>query len=170
MKLIRFINIVLFTILSLNVFAKSDTTVGPWVTQFQFTDGWGKFKVIWVTSNGEAGHASLGHSPALPCQFKLPPSDRDLIIKKLSKAIKNPKSAPSLGDESFICSDETRVSIHISHKPSKNGALGFVRRFSMMPKCNNFTVDDNLFSAATVAYRGLEKLPESCKINPLRDK
>ena len=76
--------------------------------------------------------------------------------------------APNLGEESFSCDDETRVSINVSHKPKENGVVGFERRMSIMPQCNNFAVDDNLLSAAKVAYGNIKTLPDVCKINPLK--
>ena len=140
----------------------------PWVTQFRYTNGWGKFEVIWVNSDGKSGYANLGNSSSLPCQFKLTDSDKSTIVANLNKVIKNPKPSLSLGEESYSCSDETRVSVNVSHEPRENGVVGFLREMSMMKKCNNFAVDDNLFSAAAIAYENIEKLPRSCKIYPLK--
>jgi len=163
---VRYIYLILFLIVPLVAF--SDTEDESWVTQFRYTNGWGQFEVIWVTSEGNSGYANLGDSPGLPCQFQLPEAEKEDIVAKLNKAIKNLKPAPNLGEESFSCDDETRVSINVSHKPKENGVVGFERRMSIMPQCNNFSVDDNLLSAAKVAYGNIKTLPDVCKINPLK--
>ncbi|WHI46931.1 hypothetical protein ACJJIW_18745 [Microbulbifer sp. JMSA004] len=159
--------IYLFLLLIIPRIALTDSPIEPWVTQFSFTNGWGQYEVIWVTSDGSAGYANLGHSGTLPCQFKFPKIEKVKVIYSLNKAIRDLKLAPNLGDESFSCDDETRVSIAVSHKPTRDGIVGFERRMSMIPRCNDFFIDTNLFTAASIVYENIEKLPSECKINPL---
>ena len=162
----RYIYLILLFTIPCVAFSGSDDEA--WVTQFRYTNGWGQFEVVWVTSDGNAGYADLGNSPALPCQFQLSEVDKEKIVSSLNKSIRKPRSSPNLGEESFSCSDETRVSINVSHKPKENGIVGFERRMSMMSRCNNFSVDANLLSAAKVAYGNIKVLPDVCKINLLK--
>lgn len=155
-----FLSIVLF---SSGICEKAESNF-PWITTFQYVDGWSGDKVIWLTSDGLAGFADLGE-PTLPCRFELTDRVKELVINNINQSIQTIQ--PMGPKEEYSCNDETRVTIQIRHNPDEDGTLGHSRRMSLDPECNMMVVDEDLLNAARVLFYGVDDLPESCKITPV---